>query len=207
VTPLRARLGTVPPLDGWPAGLRAPIQWFDSEAGLRRLRWMIAGLLVCAVAIFIGRGGARPADPTLVDGPVAASQRIPGFGEAGATLRTARGDHRLCVAVATSEPQRERGLMDRTDLAGYDGMAFRFPAPSSVTFYMRSTPMPLGIAWFDPHGRFVSSTEMVPCPDQPGCPTYGAAAPYTVALEVPAGGLQRLGIGPGSTLTVGGACA
>jgi len=97
--------------------------------------------------------------------------------------------------------------MNRTNLAGYDGMLFQFSAPTTVDFYMKDTLIPLSIAWFDGSGHFVSATDMTPCPTQDNCPLYGAASPYTDALEVPEGGLGRLGIGPGSVLTVGGSCS
>jgi uncharacterized protein len=96
--------------------------------------------------------------------------------------------------------------MGRRDLAGFDGMLFRFDADTTSAFYMRNVPVPLSIAWFDAEGRFVSATDMAPCPDQEGCPTYPPPAPYRVALEVLQGGLGRLGIGPGSTMSVGGPC-
>ena len=87
--------------------------------------------------------------------------------------------------------------------------AFRtlvFTTDTNETFYMRNTPMPLSIAWFDASGRFISATDMAPCADRPDCPTYAAARAYRYALEVQRGGLSSLGIGPGSTITVGAAC-
>ena len=41
---------------------------------------------------------------------------------------------------------------------------------------------------------------MTPCDDSDQCPTYPAAGPYRIAIEVPQGGLPRLGIGPGATV-------
>ena len=44
---------------------------------------------------------------------------------------------------------------------------------------------------------------MEPCPDDdddPPCPRYAPEAPYLMALEVPQGGLDELGIGPGATV-------
>ena len=35
------------------------------------------------------------------------------------------------------------------------------------------------------------------------CPRYGAAAPYTLALELPTGRLTELGIGSGSVAVLG----
>ena len=108
--------------------------------------------------------------------------------------------------LALTVPEQEQGLMNRTNLAGYDGMVFQFPAPTTVEFYMKDTLIPLSIAWFDASGRLVSSTDMTPCHTQESCQLYGAASQYTDALEVPLGSLGRLGIGPGSVLTVGGSC-
>jgi hypothetical protein len=48
---------------------------------------------------------------------------------------------------------------------------------------------------------------MAPCPDRPECRLYTADRPYLTALEVTQGGLKALGIGPGSSIALGGACA
>ena len=111
-----------------------------------------------------------------------------------------------CALLAESAQQQARGLMGFRDLAGYDGMIFRFASDTTGPFYMRNVPVGLSIAWFEADGRFVSSTDMAPCPDQEGCPTYAPAGPYRLALEVLEGGLGRLGVGEGSVLTVGGPC-
>ena len=104
--------------------------------------------------------------------------------------------------LADDSATRSQGLMEQTDLRGYDGMIFRFPSPATGRFFMRNTRIPLSIAFFDADGRFVSSADMQPCPDDVDrCPTYGADRPYVHAIEVPLGGLDRLGIGPGSVLS------
>jgi hypothetical protein len=128
---------------------------------------------------------------------------VPGFGEVSFKVGTGPN---LCALLARTAAQQARGLMARTDLAGHVGMLFVFPTDTQQTFYMRNTPMPLSIAWFDSGGRFVSATDMTPCADRPDCPNYAAAAAYRYALEVPRGGLPGLGIGSGSTITVGGGC-
>ncbi len=105
--------------------------------------------------------------------------------------------------LADDSATRSQGLMEQTDLRGYDGMIFRFPSPTTGRFFMRNTRIPLSIAFFDADGRFVSSADMQPCPDDVDrCPTYGADRPYVHAIEVPLGGLDRLGIGPGSVLSL-----
>jgi hypothetical protein len=94
--------------------------------------------------------------------------------------------------------------MGQDDLRGYDGMLFRFEVPRVASFYMYRTTIPLSIAWFGPDGSFVSSADMAPCPADEAslCPSYLPAGVALHALEVAEGDLDRLGVGPGSTLVV-----
>ena len=39
--------------------------------------------------------------------------------------------------------------MEVTDLQGYDGMLFKFSSDYTGAFYMKDTPLPLSIAFFD----------------------------------------------------------
>jgi uncharacterized membrane protein (UPF0127 family) len=177
---------------------------------LRRVAWATFAL---ALGVFLIRGADRPKNPRLIpaDG-VVPSRTVPGFGEVGfkvggparSTSLTART---RCALLAATTAQQQRGLMNRHDLGGYEGMIFRFDSPTTVGFYMKDTVIPLSIAWFNPAGAFLRSTTMPPCPTKiVTCPIYFANAPYSVAIEVRAGLLPQLGIGPGSTITVGGPC-
>lgn len=168
----------------------------------RRLWWAVVALLALGFGACMLEGAGTPDDPEL------ARSRIPPFGEiafavvpAGAPATAER-----CALLAEAATERRRGLMGVTDLAGYTGMVFRFDEDTDGGFFMRNTPMPLSIAWFDGNGMFVSSADMEPCADMEGCPTYSPAGPYRVALEVPTGQLGELGIGPGAVLRLGGSC-
>jgi uncharacterized protein len=97
--------------------------------------------------------------------------------------------------------------MEVTDLGGYEGMVFVFDADTDGGFWMRNTPTPLSIAWFDAAGEFVSATDMAPCPDdESDCPVYPPEGTYRFAIEVFQGDLDGLGAGPGSRLRLGGEC-
>ena len=182
----------------------------------RALSWGIPVLVLLAIVAFLLRAptagqpvvpptGRRPADTTVSaaagSGFGEIAFRIDGTGMlfgGGASVSAAR-----CALLADTAEQHSQGLMGRTDLAGYDGMLFRFDDDTQAAFYMKDTLIPLSIAWFDADGRFVSTADMAPCGDQPVCPTYGPAGPYRYALEVPQGDLRALGIGPGARLVVG----
>jgi uncharacterized protein len=98
------------------------------------------------------------------------------------------------LLLAQDDEQRARGLMEVTDLEGYPGMLFVYPGESSGSFWMRNTPTPLSIAFLDPDGRIVSTTDMEPCVDEPECPLYAADGPFLAAVEVPQGELDDLGL-------------
>jgi uncharacterized membrane protein (UPF0127 family) len=176
----------------------------DSAYAVRRIAWAVWIVLLLSLGTYCVKGADRPKDPRLSGAAVAPVGRIPGFGEVAFRVN---GGPPLCAASAEAPEQRQRGLMGRQDLAGYDAMVFRFPADVTTTFFMRNTPLPLSIAWFDASGRLVSQTDMDPCPDIDGCPDYAPAGPYRDALEVPRGHLSTLGITTGATITIGGACA
>jgi len=183
---------------------------------LRVLRWAVVGLLLVGSVAFLVKGANGPADPTLAPGEDQVTlKRTPfgGFGEIGfrveggtAADSAGRAAAARCALLAETDAQQGRGLMERRDLAGYDGMIFRFPTDTTLTFYMLNTPLPLSIAFFDSAGRFVSATDMAPCIHQPTCPTYAADRPYRFALEVPQGAMPRLGIGRGTRLVTTGPC-
>jgi uncharacterized membrane protein (UPF0127 family) len=172
----------------------------------RGLRWLWIGvwvLFALAMGACLAKGADGPADPALQD-----ASRVPGFAEVGFSVSQAGGDEisNKCALLADTDVTRSQGLMNRADLAGYDGMVFSYQEDASLAFHMRNTPLPLSIAWFDAHGRFVSATDMEPCLERDNCPIYRAERAYRTAIEVKRGGLPGLGIGPGSTIHVGGAC-
>jgi uncharacterized membrane protein (UPF0127 family) len=111
-----------------------------------------------------------------------------------------------CLLAALSAEERSQGLMNVTDLHGYSGMVFVYATDVRNEFYMKDTPMPLSIAWIDKDGAVVSTADMAPCGHRNDCRLYPAAGPYRMAIEVPQGQLAALGLVPGATVTVSGAC-
>jgi uncharacterized membrane protein (UPF0127 family) len=189
-----------------------------------RLTWVIAIMgvvvaagLAAALGLWLSDGGDEAggaggsgADEGAAGGDDGSRAREPleGFGEVAVTISGpgdggGEGEGEWCLLLAETSEQRQRGLMEVTDpaLGGYDGMLFRFPDDVTAAFYMRNTPMPLSIAFIDEEGQLVSTTDMEPCEDRDGCPLYPAAGPFRWAIEVPQGGLERLGLVAGATFT------
>lgn len=128
-----------------------------------------------------------------------------GFGEAVVTITDSSGETcEVCLLTATTADQRERGLMEVTDpaLGGYDGMLFEYAEEISGGFWMRNTPMPLSIAYFDGDRALVSSVDMAPCRDEPTCRSYPADGPFRYALEVPEGELDDVLVAPDTTFEI-----
>jgi uncharacterized membrane protein (UPF0127 family) len=182
-----------------------------------RWRWRIGTLVVVAVAVvLIVRGADRPDDPELAppstersdagpaEDPSAGGDRspIPGFDEVAFRIEAEGASASTWCALLADDPdERVQGLSEQDDLRGYDGMVFRFDEPSTSSFTMQDTRIPLSIAFFDADGAFVSSEDMAPCPPGTDCPSYAADGPYVHALEVEQGGLATLGVGAGAQLS------
>lgn len=105
----------------------------------------------------------------------------------------------VTVEVAETEKQRNRGLMERTDLAADAGMLFLFDREMHVGFYMFKTRIPLDIAFFDDDKKVVAMKTMVPCVSQDPrrCAIYNPGVAFSSALEVNAGFLKHHGIKKG----------
>lgn len=179
---------------------------------LRLLRWAVAGLVAVGALAFLALGANGPKDPTLrpAVGEVSLNRTPFGdFSEIAFRIEggiAAQATAARCALLAQTDAQQSLGLMNRTDLGGYDGMLFKFASDTDGSFWMKDTPLPLSIVFFDAAGQFVSTTDMAPCIHQASCPTYAPARNYRWALEVPQGALPRLAIGPGTRLVAGGAC-
>ena len=133
--------------------------------------------------------------------PSPAEQVLPaGFDRVAARVTAPDGETcEICLWLADTSGQRERGLMFVTDLGPADGMAFVYPRPHTGGFWMKNTVLPLSIAFFAADGGYLSAFDMEPCAADP-CPSYPTAKDFSVALETTQGGLADLDIVEGSTL-------
>ncbi|HEV7888412.1 MAG TPA: DUF192 domain-containing protein [Acidimicrobiales bacterium] len=204
--------------EGLPPRLREYVEPFQTEKGRSRLNWAVGVLAVLSLFAMLAAGASTPTDPSLgaltttTTLPPPKASRIPGFNEVSFTvgfIGAPGRDRRFCGVHAAATDQQVKGLTARTDLAGYDAMVFTFGGDVQQKFTMRNVRIPLTVAFFNSTGLFVGSTDMKPCPRlQRRCPEYGAPADqkFRTAIEVPEGGLNRLGVGQGSLFSAGGGC-
>lgn len=170
--------------------------------------WLLALVVAAAAAVVVVQGANRPEDPELAPAAGAASGREPleGFGEIAFAVTSPDGAGEAvaawCALLADEPETRQQGLQEQEDLLGYDAMVFRFEGLSEAAFTMRNTPSPLTVAFFAEDGAYLGAQDMEPCPaDAADCPSYPPPDTYLHALEVPQGGLDRLGITDGATLS------
>ena len=123
------------------------------------------------------------------------------FPSGTATIDT--GERRVTVVVelATTARQRSLGLMHRRSFAANAGMAFLYPQSTRGAFWMKSTLIPLSIAFWDARGRLVRILDMTPCRSDP-CPLYDPGVAYVGALEVNRGAFRRWGVERGDRIAV-----
>ena len=124
--------------------------------------------------------------------------------EAMVTITTIGGDDIEVVAkVAATDTDRQRGLMEVTDLPSGTGMLFLFDAPRRGGFWMWNTRIALDIAFVAADDTIIDVATMVPCEaDQPSdCPTTAPDGAYLAALEVPGGWFDEVGVAAGDTAT------
>jgi uncharacterized membrane protein (UPF0127 family) len=72
------------------------------------------------------------------------------------------GDARLKAEYARTPDERERGLMERTEMPADHGMLFRFDDFRRHCLWMKNTPLPLSAAFMDESGRIVDIIDLEP---------------------------------------------
>ena len=113
------------------------------------------------------------------------------------------GGKRYTVETATTDAQRERGLMFRDQLAADHGMLFVHDREAPQAYWMKNTHIPLDILYFDNARRLVSQQRDVPpCSLGDACPPYPSQAPARYVLELNAGQAEALQLRDGAMLTI-----
>jgi uncharacterized protein len=121
-----------------------------------------------------------------------------GISEPAVRFETSRGPWVVRVEVARTEPQREKGLMFRTDLARDRGMLFVFDETENHTFWMRNTFIPLDMIFLG-DDRAVVGVVATATPRTDTARAVGKPSRYVV--EVGGGEAAAHGVAPGTRAT------
>jgi uncharacterized membrane protein (UPF0127 family) len=147
----------------------------------RRLTWL--GLLV-AVALSPACDDGKSVPPT-------AAKTVAHFFPIRVGARTVR----MQLAVLPGEMQQ--GLMGRRDFGRDDGMLFVYARSQPVSFWMRNTPTPLDIGFFNAEGTLLEIYAMYPF-DENSVRSRSQAVQF--ALEMNQGWFRENGVQPGAKL-------
>lgn len=114
-------------------------------------------------------------------------------------IRTAGGSRYLLrVEIASTEAEREHGLMYIRALDSDSGMLFTWPRASTDPFWMENTYIPLTVAFVNRSGVIIGMDDMAPLT----LDFHYATGPYTAAIEVNEGYFASHGITVGDRVMV-----
>lgn len=123
--------------------------WVIHKAAGRSIRAWMPPTLWLALLLLAGCGRSEPAAP-------------PAPKTARDWFAIKIGDRTVRVQLAVREVEMKRGLMGRRDLEQDQGMLFVYSRPQPMSFWMRNTPRPLDIGFFDAEGELKEIYAMQP---------------------------------------------
>jgi uncharacterized membrane protein (UPF0127 family) len=113
------------------------------------------------------------------------------------TVKLSAGIYLITAEVVADDASMMRGLMFRERMDTNHGMAFIYPAKTSVCMWMRNTLIPLSVAFIDDDGSIVNIEDMAPLTEVSHC----ARKHVRYALEMNQGWFAQRGIKPGAKIT------
>ncbi len=125
---------------------------------------------------------------------VAASTGAPAASVQPLEIVTKNGVQVFSVEMATTEQEKETGLMYRKELPDGKGMLFDFSPEQQVSMWMKNTYIPLDMIFIRADGRILRIAENTEPLSTKIIPSGG---PAKGVLEVIAGTAKKYGIAPG----------
>src|SRR5919198_817720 len=111
---------------------------------------------------------------------------------------TKNGVQVFSVEMATTEEEKQTGLMYRKELADGKGMLFDFAPEQQISMWMKNTYISLDMIFIRADGRILRIAENTE-PESTRIISSGGLA--RGVLEVPAGTAQKYGIAPGDRVS------
>lgn len=148
---------------------------FDRKAVWSALKgWLAAMLVVAGCVLASARAGAASFQPL--------------------EIVTRNGVQVFSVEMATTEEEKQTGLMYRRELADGKGMLFDFNPEQEVSMWMKNTYVSLDMIFIRADGRILRIAENT---EPMSTKIISSRGPARAVLEVVAGTAQKYGIRPG----------
>jgi hypothetical protein len=109
------------------------------------------------------------------------------------------GDKAVRLQFAVHPVEQQQGLMQRRDLGTNDGMIFVYEKPQSMSYWMRNTPTPLDIGFFDAEGTLLEIYPLLPFDETP---VKSRTDRLKFAVEMNQGWFRDNGVRPGAKLDI-----
>jgi uncharacterized protein len=113
-------------------------------------------------------------------------------------IATKNGVHIFSVEMASTEDEKQKGLMYRRELADGKGMLFDFSPEQQISMWMKNTYISLDMIFIRADGRILRIAENTE-PESTAIISSGGLA--RGVLEVPAGTARKYGIAPGDRVS------
>ncbi|MHC4054509.1 DUF192 domain-containing protein [Bradyrhizobium sp. 25ACV] len=136
--------------------------------------WLAAVLVIAGCAVATAPAGAASFQPL--------------------EIVTKNGVQVFSVEVATTEEEKQTGLMYRKELADGKGMLFDFNPEQEVSMWMKNTYVSLDMIFIRADGRILRIAENT---EPMSTKIISSRGPARAVLEVVAGTAQKYGIRPG----------
>ncbi|WP_234682851.1 DUF192 domain-containing protein [Bradyrhizobium monzae] len=136
--------------------------------------WLVAVLVVAGFAVASAPAGAASFQPL--------------------EIVTKNGVQVFSVEMATTDEEKQTGLMYRKELADGKGMLFDFNPEQEVSMWMKNTYVPLDMIFIRADGRILRIAENT---EPLSTKIISSRGPARAVLEVVAGTAQKYGIRPG----------
>ncbi|MCK1360332.1 DUF192 domain-containing protein [Bradyrhizobium sp. 199] len=107
---------------------------------------------------------------------------------------TKNGVQVFSVEMATTEEEKQTGLMHRKELADGKGMLFDFHPEQEISMWMKNTYVSLDMIFIGANGRILRIAENT---EPMSTKIISSKGPARAVLEVVAGTAQKYGIRPG----------
>jgi uncharacterized membrane protein (UPF0127 family) len=149
----------------------------------RKTVWSVVGGWLAAVLVVAGAA--------LAGGSVRAASLQP------LKIVTANGVQEFSVEMATTQQEKQTGLMYRKELADRKGMLFDFDPEQEVSMWMKNTYVSLDMIFIRADGSILRIAERT----KPlSTSIISSDGPARAVLEVVAGTAQKYGIHPGDRI-------
>ena len=106
---------------------------------------------------------------------------------------------KLKIKLATTPKEMVKGLKNVTSMPQDEGMLFCYPREEILSFWMKSTPIPLSIAFIDKNKRIIQIEDMEPYDET----SIKSSKPAKWALEVNRGWFDDNNIKIGDSIIYG----